>query len=118
MLRRDWERKLGRFRKQVTVPFDMRQLRFTIAAADDGSFYRAARALEVEQSTLSRSILRLERVIGAKSFNRSRAGAPVEEQPVRRRRRPLAALGGKAIPISARGMSGASAMSPRRPRAR
>jgi DNA-binding transcriptional LysR family regulator len=56
------------------VPFDIRQLRYAIAAADHGSFYRAARALEIEQSTLSRNVLKLERVIGVKIFTRSRAG--------------------------------------------
>lgn len=56
------------------MPFDIRQLRYALTAADHGSFYRAARALNVEQSTLSRNILRLERVIGARLFNRTRAG--------------------------------------------
>src|SRR5690606_41105134 len=56
------------------MPFDIRQLRHAIAAADHGSFYRAARALDVEQSTLSRAIIKLERVIGVKIFERSRAG--------------------------------------------
>lgn len=56
------------------MPFDIRQLRYVIAAADHGSFYRAARALDVEQSTLSRNILKLERAIGGKIFERSRAG--------------------------------------------
>jgi len=56
------------------VPFDVRQLRYAIAAADHGSIYRAARALEIEQSTLSRSISKLERVIGAKLFDRTRMG--------------------------------------------
>ncbi|PKP96724.1 MAG: LysR family transcriptional regulator [Alphaproteobacteria bacterium HGW-Alphaproteobacteria-13] len=56
------------------MSFDIRQLRYAVAAADHGSFYRAARALDVEQSTLSRSILKLERVIGGKIFERSRAG--------------------------------------------
>lgn len=56
------------------MAFDIRQLRFVIAAADHGSFYRAARALDVEQSTLSRAILRLERSIGMPIFERSRAG--------------------------------------------
>lgn len=56
------------------MPFDIRQLRFAISAADHGSFYRAARALEVEQSTLSRNIIRLERTVGVKLFTRSRAG--------------------------------------------
>lgn len=58
----------------VCVSFDVRQLRYAIAAAEHGSFYRAARALDVEQSTLSRHILKLERVIGMPIFERSRAG--------------------------------------------
>lgn len=56
------------------VYFDIRQLRYAIAAADHGSFYRAARALGVEQSTLSRTILKLERAVGMPIFERSRAG--------------------------------------------
>jgi hypothetical protein len=56
------------------VSFDIRQLRYAAAAADHGSFYRAARALEVERSTLSRAILKLERSIGMPIFERSRAG--------------------------------------------
>ncbi|MBA3677955.1 MAG: LysR family transcriptional regulator [Sphingosinicella sp.] len=56
------------------MPFEIRQLRYAIAAADHGSFYRAARFLDVEQSTLSRNILKLERAIGMPIFNRSRAG--------------------------------------------
>ena len=38
------------------MSFDIRQLRYAIAAADHGSFYRAARTLDVEQSTLSRAM--------------------------------------------------------------
>lgn len=56
------------------MPFDIRQLRYAIAAADHGSFYRAARRLDVEQSTLSRAIQKLERSIGMSLFERSRAG--------------------------------------------
>ncbi len=56
------------------MPFDIRQLRYAIAAADHGSFYRAARALDIEQSTLSRSISKLERAMGMLIFERSRAG--------------------------------------------
>ena len=56
------------------MPFDIRQLRYAIAAADHGSFYRASRVLDVEQSTLSRAILKLERVIGGRIFNRSQGG--------------------------------------------
>lgn len=56
------------------MSFDIRQLQYAIAAADHGSFYRAARALDIEQSTLSRNILKLERAIGMPIFERSRAG--------------------------------------------
>ncbi len=56
------------------MPFDIRQLRYAIAAADHRSFYRAARALDIEQSTLSRAVLKLERSIGMPIFERSRAG--------------------------------------------
>ena len=56
------------------MPFDIRQLRYAIAAADHGSFYRAARALNIEQSTLGRNISKLERAIGMPIFERSRAG--------------------------------------------
>ncbi len=56
------------------MSFDIRQLRYAIAAADHGSFYRAARALDVEQSTLSRGISKLERVVGVVLFDRSRSG--------------------------------------------
>ena len=58
----------------VTMSFDIRQLGYAITAADHGSFYRAARSLDVEQSTLSRAILKLERAIGMPIFERSRAG--------------------------------------------
>lgn len=56
------------------MSFDIRQLRYAIAAADHGSFYRAARRLDVEQSSLSRAILKLERAVGMPIFERSRAG--------------------------------------------
>lgn len=56
------------------MPFDIRQLRYAIAAADHGSLYKAARTLDIEQSTLSRAILKLERSIGMPIFERSRAG--------------------------------------------
>lgn len=56
------------------MTFDIRQLRYAIAAANHGSFYRAARVLDIEQSTLSRNILKLERAVGMPIFERSRAG--------------------------------------------
>lgn len=59
------------------MPFGIQQLRYAVAAADHGSFHRAARVLQVDESTLSRNILRLERVIGVKLFIRSRVGVSV-----------------------------------------
>lgn len=56
------------------MSFDLRQIELVIAAADHGSFYRAAQILNMEQSTLSRSISKLERSIGSPIFKRSRAG--------------------------------------------
>lgn len=81
------------------MSFDIRQLRCAIAAADHGRFYRAARALDVEQSTLSRNILRLERVIGAKLFNRSRAGVTMTIAGARfvRSARPMVASADRMI---------------------
>lgn len=65
------------------MSFDIRQLRYAIAAADHGSFYRAARELKIEQSTLSRNISKLERVIGTRLFERSRSGVSTTKAGVR-----------------------------------
>jgi hypothetical protein len=46
------------------MPFVAYLRRYTNIAADHRSFHQAACALEVEQSTLSRSILHLERRTG------------------------------------------------------
>jgi len=53
------------------LKFDVRQLRFAVAAADFGSFRQAANALGIRQSTLSRSIGQLEDFIGIVVFDRS-----------------------------------------------
>ena len=81
------------------MPFDIRQLRYAIAAADHGSFYRAARALDGEQSTLSRSILKLERVVGVKIFERSRAGVTmtIAGRQLVRSARPMVANADKLV---------------------
>ena len=49
-------------------------LRYAMAAADHGSFRRAAESLLVRQSTLSRCIRQLEHSIGLTVFERSSAG--------------------------------------------
>lgn len=78
---------------------DIRQLRYAIAAADHGSFYRAARMLDVEQSTLSRAILKLERVIGGRIFNRSQGGVTLTIAGAQfiRAARPIVASAGKMV---------------------
>lgn len=56
------------------MPFDIRQLRHAIAAADCRSFHRASEALNIKRSTLSRSIFRLEERLGATLFIRTTSG--------------------------------------------
>jgi DNA-binding transcriptional LysR family regulator len=53
---------------------DLRQLRYAVMAADLGSLRQAANASLVKQSTLSRSVRRLEHLVGIVIFERSGAG--------------------------------------------
>ena len=55
-----------------TITFQ--HLRYALAAADHGSFRRAAESLLVRQSTLSRCIRQLEHSIGMTVFERSSGG--------------------------------------------
>ena len=57
-----------------TSAVDLQHLRYAIAAADHGSFRRAAEALLLRQSTLSRCVRRLEETIGVIVFERSSGG--------------------------------------------
>lgn len=54
--------------------FDIRFFRYALASAEHGSFRRAAAALNVDQSTLSRGVRSLEHRVGAELFERSHAG--------------------------------------------
>lgn len=56
------------------MPVELRQLRYAIAAADHRSFRRAAEALNLKQSTLSRRIRQLEERLNLVLFERSHAG--------------------------------------------
>ncbi len=56
------------------MPINVRQLRYAIAAADHRSFHGAARTLGIEQSSLSRHIQTLERVVGVALFVRTCSG--------------------------------------------
>lgn len=54
---------------------ELRQLRYLIAAAEAGSFSRAARTLNIKQPTLSRHILEIEKRLGLVLFDRKTRGA-------------------------------------------
>ncbi|EQB12253.1 LysR family transcriptional regulator [Sphingobium lactosutens] len=54
---------------------ELRQLRYLVAAAEAGSFSRAARNLNIKQPTLSRYILETEKRLGMVLFDRKTRGA-------------------------------------------
>lgn len=54
---------------------ELRKLRYLIAAAEAGSFSRAARNINIKQATLSRHILELEQRLGMPLFDRKTRGA-------------------------------------------
>jgi len=58
---------------------ELRQLRYLIAAAEAGSFSRAARNLKIKQATLSRHILEMEKRLGMSLFDRKTRGATLTE---------------------------------------
>jgi DNA-binding transcriptional LysR family regulator len=53
---------------------DFRLFRYALASAEHGSFRRAAAALNVQQSTVSRGVRSLEYRVGAELFERGHAG--------------------------------------------
>jgi len=59
------------------LAFDLRQLRYALAAAEYRSFRRAADALHVKESTLSRRIRQMEERLGVALFERSRAAVRI-----------------------------------------
>ena len=59
------------------MAFDLRQLRYALAAAEYRSFRRAADALHVKESTLSRRVRQMEERLGVALFERSRAAVRV-----------------------------------------
>jgi DNA-binding transcriptional LysR family regulator len=61
------------------MPIEVRQLRYAVMTADAQSFSRAAAALNVKQSTLSRRVLQLEQQLGVKLFERTTRGAEPTE---------------------------------------
>jgi len=67
---------------------DLQHLHYAIAAADHGSFRRAAEALLLRQSTLSRCIRQLEEAIGVIVFDRSSGGVDARGRSVLSGKRP------------------------------
>lgn len=61
------------------MPIEVRQLRYAVMTADTRSFSRAAAALNVKQSTLSRRVLQLKERLGVKLVERTTRGAKLTE---------------------------------------
>lgn len=57
------------------MPFETKQLRYAVLAAETRSFSRAAALLRIKQATLSRNVLHLEHRLGVKLFERQTRGA-------------------------------------------
>lgn len=53
---------------------DLRLFRYALASAEHGSFRRAAAALNIQQSTVSRGVRNLEHRVGTELFERDHAG--------------------------------------------
>ena len=60
--------------RRPSPAFSLQNLRYALAAADYGSFRRAAEGLLLRQSTLSRCVRQLEESIGTAVFERSSGG--------------------------------------------
>jgi len=56
------------------LPLDFRLFRYALVSAEHGSFRRAAAALNIQQSTVSRGVRSLEHRVGAELFERGHAG--------------------------------------------
>lgn len=61
------------------MPIQVRQINYVIAAADHGSFRRAAAALHIHESAISRRIRDLEGRLGAALFIRSTGGVQLTQ---------------------------------------
>lgn len=76
----------GRNEQRLAARIDIEHLRYVVVAADYGSFHKAAEALNIQQSTLSRRIQDIEQAVGSRLFSRSPAGvviSPFGEEFVR-----------------------------------
>lgn len=92
-LRLYWGESKG---KRERLSIQVRHLNYVIAAADHGSFRRAAAALGVQESAISRRIRDLEERLGAALFVRSHSGVHLTfagKQFVDRGRKALSEIG-------------------------
>ena len=86
----------GHERKEAGLPIQVRHIKYVIAAADHGSFRRAAVALGVQESAMSRRIRDLEVQLGTALFIRSPSGVMLTHagfQFVQRGRKALSEIG-------------------------
>ncbi len=91
------------------MPIQVRHISYVIAAADHGSFRRAAAALGVQESAISRRIRDLEERLGAALFVRSHSGVQLTfagKQFVDRGRKALSEIGLAKTEVSAIGRLG------------
>jgi len=88
------------------LPIQVRHIHYMIAAADHGSFRRAAAALGVQESAISRRIRELEERLGTAFFIRSPGGVmltPAGKQFVQRGRKALSEIGFAKAEVAAIG---------------
>ena len=65
--------------QEIHLSIEIRQLRYAVITADKRSFARAADALNIKQSTLSKKVADLEIRLGVKLFDRTTNGATPTE---------------------------------------
>jgi DNA-binding transcriptional LysR family regulator len=65
---------MGKRMSPLAAQFELRHLRYFVAAADYGSFRKASAALGIQESTISRRIRDLEDRLGASLFQRHSGG--------------------------------------------
>lgn len=94
------------FEERDGLPIQLRHIRYVIAAAEHGSFRRAAAALSVEESAISRRIRELEERLGSALFIRTSSGVMLThagKQFVHRGRKALSEIGLARDEVSAIG---------------